>query len=238
MRRFASLMLATLLLIALPAPASAQLVRWLEKLSGPEMIVKGAGIHLPFRCYAWDLQRVASADATEQELRSLPRRVLPGFDSLYCRSSARNHKRVLLGADVALLRNERDGAPEFEHVSAASFMVTLDVGYHAAVEFGIGAGTLVFWGDGFSAFQRLVIQPARVTVKPLVFVSDWLGGDVHWRYLAESVRFQYQRNFRFGTLSSEHFGIEGPWREGTEGFDALTFTFDAFVIVDAIRLLQ
>lgn len=224
--------LAILVVTASPLPASAA-VGWLERLSGPGPF-KGVQYAFPIACYGWKVLPADGGDARDQQA---PRS--EGEPSLFldydCSRADHRQMRVVLGVDVASLAtndnplvytgpaaNDKPGVRAFLLVPYASVPLGL------AFEAGAGIGFVRFTDrdseDVDFSSTKLLIQPIRLTFKPLAPFSD----STRWEFL----QFALNGTLIAQKIEDTDFGaVPGTFREPTEMLWQATIRIDVGKLV-------
>lgn len=215
------LVLGLLLLPARPASAQAGFVRWLEKLSGPGPFV-GAGIEIYGLCYGAE-----KALATDPETVERSSATARWFFDPNCGRAARDQRRLTVGVQLSRLVGDNglqydDSVPVKLHdtVGASIFMGTADVGVHRSLDVGSALGFVHFTGAPPGAFSRLMIEPIRVTWKPLAMKpvpANASAAEARAAYRREWLQIRVVMTVLPGGFDAEDFGaIPGSYKSGTE----------------------
>jgi hypothetical protein len=152
------------LLLVSAAPARAIGIGWLEKLSGPGPF-GGWEVGLPILCFdlAADDRRV-----TEEQPRNRLGRA--GFCGEY---QDRAKPTVIIGfqySDFDSQKNRLEYDPSDERdktVKLRSYLLSIDVRVHPAVDVGVGVAVNRFSGQAFESFTSLSFDPLRITIRPV-----------------------------------------------------------------------
>lgn len=212
--------------------AEAQWYRgWLDRLSGPGEF-DGQGVFLEFLCYG--VKRLPSprqGQTTGQPDQGLPSASVSRelFVTIDCGSADQMKWRAVFGVDVAWYSTDRnpltyagDPSSDLREVRLQTLMATVDLVPHAGVDhhallralsraFEVGAGVGVAWFDGdlFGTTSKLMLQPVRVTLKPLALFGEHRAlGILQLRGVGTV--------FPGGFDAADFGAIPGSWRAGTE----------------------
>jgi len=228
---------AVLLVAAVAEPVSAA-VGWLERLSGPGPF-KGVQYAFPVACYGWEAPSSTASGAADQQARRQP-----GDPTFFldwdCRSADREQMRVVFGLDVASLATNENpltyagiGADDKPGVRALLLVPYVSVPLGLAFEAGAGIGFLRLTDRGgevdFSS-TKFLIQPIRLTFKPLALFSD----STRWEFL----QFALNGTLIAQKIEDRDFGaVPGTFREPTEMLWQATIRIDVgkFVFKDEPR---
>ncbi|HXE80034.1 MAG TPA: hypothetical protein VNK41_04735 [Vicinamibacterales bacterium] len=169
-----------LLLVATGAPPASAGWGWLERLSGPGPF-NGFQYAFPIACYGWrpaaapeDGDSGQAAQAGDSTFRFEP----VDWD---CRDADPRQMRVVFGVDFARLSTDdnpfvyRATAGGKPGVNALLVVPYASVPIGIAFEAGAGAGFVRFTdrgGDIDFSTTKLLLQPVRLTFKPLALFSD------------------------------------------------------------------
>lgn len=198
---------AVLLVVACAGagPAEAQGLRgWLDRLSGPGPF-EGYGVSVEPVCYGvrWLRTQVAVAGA--------------GRELTWQWNCDRDQWRLDIGVEVLFLHANRNplsysGNPSSEsrEVDLRTVVPYVDFVPWPWLEVGAGIGVGWFSGDLFETNAKLLIEPARVTVKPLVL----LFADRHPALAILQLR-GLLTTFP-GGFDAADFGADASWRVGSE----------------------
>lgn len=224
---------ACLLLLIIPTPAHALWGGgWLEKLSGPG----------PFRGHVFDarLLCIAAAKHTDQRDRdTIGGRVTSELGDrawvtpVGCHFLGRDDQRVEFGVDFGFLGStanvldysQRGPLSEDDtKVNVRTFMVTADLRVNRVVDVGAAIGRASFnpeRDDLFDGFSRTVLQPIRVTTRPLSIFSE--------RKWTEALVVRFDATKFNGCFSAEDFGARpGTFNEPGEITWAWSIRVDPF----------
>lgn len=175
------LMLVVLAGCAVPATADAGILSWLDKLSGPGPFW---GIEASFavRCFV-----VGESNQTGQATRPEGSGFVIG-----CPKSELKQKEfawfLTIGGAIAehnpLDYDDLGRTAESTAVRMLKFGTALDYRVFPALEIGSGVGVRYFAGPRFDNFALPYIQPARMTIRPLLWSgNDWLLLSANWDIL-------------------------------------------------------
>lgn len=210
------------LLLLAPAPAHALWGGgWLEKLSGPG----------PFRGQVFDarLLCVATEGASTRDRgdEAIGSRITYALgDRAWltpagCHRLKPDEKRVEFGVDFGFLGSQANvldytnrgvlGDDDTE-VNVRTFMVTADLRVNRVLDVGAGIGRASFnpeREDLFEGFSRVVLQPIRVTTRPLAIFSE--------RAWTEALLLRFDATKFNGRFTAEDFGARpGSFNEPGE----------------------
>lgn len=226
MKRLVLIALATLALGLVPArPAAAQagFVRWLEKLSGPGPFV-GAGLEIYGLCYGVEKALPTDPEVTERAAAAAGPQ---WFFDPNCGRAARDQRRLTVGVQLSKLVGDNglqydDSVPAKLHdtVGASIFMGTADLGVHRSLDVGAALGFVHFTGAPPGGFSRVMLEPIRVTWKPLAMkpVSpNASAAEARAAYRREWLQIRVVMTVLPGGFDAEDFGaIPGSYKSGTE----------------------
>jgi hypothetical protein len=197
--------LAVALWAAFPTDALAVL-GWLEKLSGPGPFT-GVQVNVPFACYGTD-----RLDAPKRKT------IYADYD---CRFAEEEHPLVIAIDINRLTSNEntltyvnidtRDRPDINVAMLVPNVSVSLKLGTRGRVlDVGAGAGALFFSDSGhfFKSFWKPVLQPLRLGVKPLAWISE----NRRW----EVLEVAFNATIIGGSLRAGDFGAVGGLDESNE----------------------
>jgi hypothetical protein len=206
---------------------------WLEQLSGPGPF-HGWGVGLTFVCYGHRLPAPGTAepDPSTPDSREL-------FLDLNCGRAARTRVHWGFRVEASWLSTNDNPLvydpppdPEGLEVEAFSFIPTVDVGLRQAVSVGFGGGFMHFSGDAFPSFTTLVIEPVRVTFKPLVLFATGEGRD-RLRYGLEFLQLRYAARWLPYGVKAEDFGaVPGTFESGREYLSRFYVEVNAFHLIE------
>lgn len=225
MKRVLFLALVVLGLALIPArPASAQagFIRWLEKLSGPGPFV-GAGIEIYGLCYGAEKALATDPDPVERADNTGAR----WFFDPNCGRAARDQRRLTIGVQLSRLVGDNglqydESVPAKLHdtVGASIFMGTADLGVHRSLDVGSALGFVHFTGAPPGGFSRVMIEPIRVTWKPLAMKpvpANASAAEARAAYRREWLQIRVVMTVLPGGFDAEDFGaIPGSYKSGTE----------------------
>jgi hypothetical protein len=228
------LTLACGLVPARPAEAQAGFIRWLEKLSGPGPFY-GAGFDLYGFCYGVKKETSLTPDFTEDALTTQQRR---WFFDVNCGKANRTSKRLTVGVQFSKLWGDNNlqydpAVPEDQRdtVAATIFLGSADFGVDRALDIGAGLGFIHFTNTPAAGFSRVLVEPLRVTWKPLTMRRAAASADNLYR--REWLQFRLVMTVLPGGFDAEDFGaIPGSYSSGTE------VQANLYIIVNATNLLK
>jgi hypothetical protein len=229
------LALACGLVPARPADAQAGFIRWLEKLSGPGPFY-GAGFELYGLCYGVEKNSSIQADPPPEEAFKRSR---DWFWDVNCGKAARNRQRLTVGVQFSKLWGDNNlqydetAVPEDQRdtVGATIFLGTADLGVARALDVGAGLGFIHFTNTPPGGFSRVLLEPLRVTWKPLTMRRASASAEDLYR--REWLQFRVVMTVIPGGFDAEDFGaIPGSYTSGTE------VQTNLYIIVNATNLLK
>ena len=226
MKRLAVVAFAVLGLVFVPARsanAQAGFVRWLEKLSGPGPFV-GPGIEIYGLCYGGIKALPTDPDASERTEGKAPR---SWFFDPNCGRAARDQGRLTIGVQLSKLFGDNglqydESVPARLHdtVGASIFMGTADLGVHRSLDVGSALGFVHFTGAPPGGFSRVMLEPIRVTWKPLAMKPvpvNASAAEARAAYRREWLQIRVVMTVLPGGFDAEDFGaIPGSYKSGTE----------------------
>ena len=239
MRHKAALVVAAALVASLIAPAPAHALwgdGWLERLSGPG----------PFWGNVFDLRLlcIAGPDAKDQTSTSDPplgkKLTYAISDRVWltgagCHMLGRDDKRVEIGVDFGFLKssanvldysNHPGSSDDERDVKLRTFAVTADLRVNRILDVGAAIGRASFRpaeGALFPKFTRTLLQPLRITVRPLAFVAN--------SRRSEALTLRFDATKFHGTFTAEDFGaVPGTFTEPGEITWAWSFRVDPFAL--------
>jgi hypothetical protein len=220
-----------LAVLVIPRAAAAQtgFVRWLERLSGPGPFT-GAGVQIDGLCFGAEKSRPTEEDPE----RSTTRR---WFFDVNCGRAARNQGRLTIGAELSKLSGKNTlqydaGIPadQTDHVGATLFLVDANVGVDRPLDIGAAAGFIHFTGFPGGSLSRFVVEPIRLTLKPLAIARGEVSAAQAYR--REWLQLRLVATIIPGGFDAEDFGaIPGTFQSGTE------FQGNFYVLVNVGNLL-
>ncbi len=179
---------------------------WLDRLSGPGTF-KGQGVFVDFLCYG---EKKTSSSGSRQL-----------FVDLDCSQAEPRTWRTIIGVESAWYTADDNplayaGEPsnDLMQVKLRTLVPTVDFAPNAWIEIGAGVGIAWFDGELFGTTSKLMLQPIRVTIKPLTLIFS----DFDERQPALGIlQFRVQGTTFPGGFDAADFGaIPGSWRTGTE----------------------
>jgi hypothetical protein len=223
------LVLAFTLASAAPAFAQSGIIRWLEKLSGPGPFV-GVGLEIYGLCYANEKGAIAAPDASATAERQW-------FWDVNCGRAARDRQRLTVGVQFSKLTGDNDlqydesvPADQRDSVGATILLGSADLGVTRALDIGACIGFLHLSGTPAGSFTRPMLEPLRVTWKPLAMRPG--AADPLTAYKREWLQLRVVMTVLPGGFDAEDFGaIPGSYKSGTE------IQANFYVIVNAANLL-
>jgi len=228
------LALACGLIPAPPAEAQAGFIRWLEKLSGPGPFY-GGGFELYGFCYGKKKDDSIAPDFTGDALSaSKPQ----WFFDVNCGKANRTSKRLTVGVQFSKLWGDNNlqydaSVPEEQRdtVAATIFLGSADFGVDRALDVGAGLGFIHFTNTPPGGFSRVLVEPLRVTWKPLTMRrATASAADLYQR---EWLQFRLVMTVLPGGFDAEDFGaIPGSYSSGTE------VQANLYIIVNVTNLLK
>jgi hypothetical protein len=201
-----------LLVLAAPATSEAGLLSWLDALSGPGPFW-GTDVEMEAYCHAFPKPKTKPGTSQTEGLAEIVGIRFPISDSCKHILLKQHRFTFLLTEGIALAANNPldygDDGHQTKSTSVWLFRSGGSVNYSfdMAVEIGAGAGVFYFAGPRFDNFVRPFVQPARLAVRPLLFVphlrqekNGWLIFEADWTRL-------------LGTINGATFGAPGdPWK--------------------------
>ena len=219
-----------------PAEAQAGFIRWLEKLSGPGPFY-GPGFDLYGFCYGIKKNSSIDYDLTDEQLRT--NTYAPSwFWNVNCGKANRTSRRLTIGVQDPKLWGDNNleydaTVPEDQRdtVTATIFLGSADFGVDRSLDVGAGLGFVHFTGTPAGGFSRAVLEPLRVTFKPLTMRRATASGPNLYR--REWLQFRLVMTVLPGGFDAEDFGaIPGSYPSGTE------VQANLYIIVNATNLLK
>jgi len=189
---------------------------WLDRLSGPGRFT-GQGIFVEFLCYGE--KRISSPDAHEL------------FVDLNCSKARPGTWRATIGFETAWytsgdnpLTYAGDPSNDMKQVTLRTLVPTVDFAPTAWIEVGAGIGIAWFDGELFGTTSKLMIEPIRLTLKPLTLVFS----DFDERRSALGIlQLRFQATTFPGGFDAADFGaVPGSWRVGTELLKSYSIVLD------------
>jgi hypothetical protein len=213
----------------MPAPAEALWGRgWLERLSGPGPF-QGNVYHLRFLCFtspsSGDDREAATASLDEHA--SVRRLVAPSVadaqayaSAAGCNFLADDKPRLEVGILVGRMESTAN-ALDYSHLTSPmdtsvklrTWAITFDVRVNRVLDVGVGAGRASFKPGAdaslFTDFGRAMVQPLRVTVRPLAAVSN--------EKILQALTLRFDATKFAGGFTAEDFGARpGTFNEPGE----------------------
>jgi hypothetical protein len=179
---------------------------WLDRLSGPGRF-SGQGIFVEFLCYG--------------EKRDTPSGARELFVDLDCSRVKPRTWKAVIGFETAWYTADQNpltytGEPsnDLKQVTLRTLVPTVDFAPASWIELGAGIGIAWFDGELFATTSKLMIEPIRVTIKPLTLIF----ADFDERKPGLGIlQFRLQGTTFPGGFDAADFGaIPGSWRVGTE----------------------
>jgi hypothetical protein len=182
-----TLTLCALALAIGPSHANAQLLEWLDELSGPGYFF-GYAFEWRLVCFSEPDPMFKGAQPTTDEHRLAAARYLAFLGSgCFFKQVPVDHRRILsINLKFALL-DAKDNDLQYEFVSEAdrdvkltTLLPTVSWRPVRSVEAAFGVGVYWFSGPAFESFHRLFVQPIQVDLKPLALINDLRQADSAW----------------------------------------------------------
>ena len=225
------LALACGLVPAKPADAQAGFIRWLEKLSGPGPFV-GAGLEIYGLCYGVEKPSAIAQDNSGEQPRTF-------FWDVNCGKAARDRQRLTVGVQFSKMWGDNNlqydeaavPANLRDTVGATVFLGSADLGVTRALDIGAGVGFIHFTGTPPGSFTRPMLEPLRVTWKPLAS-RPTAGASSEQLYKREWLQLRLVMTVIPKGFDAEDFGaIPGSYKSGTE------VQANMYIIVNTANLL-
>jgi len=210
-----------LLLLSLPRPAHAQgdIWDWLESFSGPG----------PFSAH---FKTISSRGFC----------TLKGGDQKidwWCGDDTRRDIREVLTAEVAWPDSDSnrrfgDASPgdplNFLPVRATRVVVNYYYRVHPMLDVGVGAGALIFSGDGFSNQVHPVLAPLNVTLTPLGYLRS---ENPNITKLGRVIRLKFSERYVLGDIRAQDFNAltSNYFKSGEWNFN-FSVSFDIWPYLD------
>jgi hypothetical protein len=231
MSRFRRVVPVVLLLVLIPASASAQgLFRWLGKLSGPGPFW-GAGTEIRLKCFGVGKDE-------EKEEKKLKMMMGSIFVRVPCETTLDDrHTTIYFNVAGSIAENNplfygdegrQDKSTAVRLVQAG---VSADWTFHRAFDIGAGFGVMYFAGPRFDNFSRGFVQPVRLSVRPIMLRSTvdnngWLIVSASWQIL-------------LGTIDGNDFGAPlDSFRSHNENIPEVGVTIDLIRLVKRFKIGQ
>jgi hypothetical protein len=233
MRRGLATVTAILLVLIFPASASAfGFLEWLDRLSGPGPFW-GFNLELELKCFGGvppppPPPPPGITVAPPTALR------MPVDES--CRKAKLiEHKFTwMVTPGFAISENNPLDYGDTGHQDTSTAVrlirggTSLDYRIDQAVEIGAGAGLFYFNGPRFNDFVRAFVQPARLTLRPLLLVPKWRRDDEkrdHRGWLLLEINWL----LLLGTIDGADFGAPAdPWRTSNENQLEVGLSIDVY----------
>jgi hypothetical protein len=236
---------ACLLSLITPAPAHALWGGgWLERLSGPGPF-RGQVIDHRFLCITLPKEARAAHDSLP-DTSAIKDLIIPLGDRAWLtavgcsaidvalRDPRRAEPRLEVGIDLQLLHSaanaldySQPGNAGPSDIGLRTFGVTADLRVNRVLDVGIGVGRAWFrstTGTPFDGFSRAVLQPLRVSVRPLAFLSNASS--------SEAIVIRFDATKFQGTFTAVDFGAApGTFNEPGEITWAWSIRIDPFVLL-------
>ena len=229
---FVVIIFACLLIPARSAEAQGGLMEWLERLSGPGIF---KGYTTPVKLFCYGAHKAASTDRETLETREAAKNDQRLKFNLGCGRTRRDLVRIDIGAEIGYYRANNTlqydpsvPSADTDTVNAWMYTGTFDVGVHRGVDVGFGVGFVRYGGLPVDPFNRMFLQVARVTWKPLVmFQADTDAG----RYQQEFLQVRVVGRWMPDGFKAEEFGaIPGTFESGAEIQAGVSLGVDFFAL--------
>jgi hypothetical protein len=237
MSRFHRVVPVVLLLVLIPASASAQgLFRWLGKLSGPGPFW-GAGTEIRMRCLGVDKPEKEKEKEKEKAkhkplvafipVARFPCNTLPGdrHTTIYFNLAGS------IAESNPLFYGDQEQQERSTAVRLLQVGVSADWTFDKAFDVGAGFGMMYFAGPQFDNFSRGFVQPVRLSFRPLLLrgqnpYDGWLIIAANWQIL-------------LGTIDGADFGAPlGSFRSHNESLPEVGLTIDVIRLIKRFKIGQ
>ena len=210
--------LVVLSVLASAPPARADIIDWLQELSGPGPYKFGGAV-LTTLCGTNRSRLIQDYDPSSNKL------------CFY----ADLHRYV-----------PRDDSKNQENFPATVDAQVYDFGLvwrvSRPVDIGLGAGVFHFTSDGGSP-TRFTLTFPRIVVKPVLFVPYLLGKATYWdshekaARLWSSIKWYARQNVIVGTLDADDFGVGrlSSFKAEDDRVLSVGFVFDVIELIDGLR---
>jgi hypothetical protein len=238
MSRFRCVVPVVLLLVLIPASASAQgLFRWLGRLSGPGPFW-GASVDRYLKCLPTKGTPKPTPRADPQQVHT-DAMMMPGI-TMPCPDTTLDDKHLTIYLNVtgAVAENNPlnygDVGTQEESTAVRLLRVgaSLDWTAHRTFDIGTGAGISYFAGPRFDNFVRPYVQPLRTAFRPLMLCGaatdndGWLIVSANWQIL-------------LGEIDGADFGAPlDSFRERNEHIPEIGVTIDFVRLVKRFKIGQ